>query len=85
MENGDYSKYSNKTLINEFYSKCFKQKQDIADGINEILKGMHKIGAIEKVKDKIREKLENFEESLRTIDRITSDLTIIKDKDIWKK
>ena len=85
MENGDYSKNSNLTLINEFYSKCFKQKQDIADGINEILKGMHKIGAIEKVKDKIREKLENFEESLRTIDRITSDLRNVKDKEIWKK
>jgi len=85
MENGDYSKNSNLTLINEFYSKCFKQKQDIADGINEILKGMHKIGAIEKVKDKIREKLENFEESLRTIDRIASDLNNIKDNQIWKK
>jgi hypothetical protein len=85
MENGDYTKYSNITLINEFYSKCYKQKQDIADGINEILKGIHKIGAIDKVKDKIREKLENFEESLRTMERITSELTNIKDNLIWKK
>jgi hypothetical protein len=85
MENGDYHKPANLNLINEFYSKCFKQKQDIADGINGIMRGDHKIGAIDKVKDKIREKLENFEESLRTIERITSELTNIKDKDIWRK
>ncbi len=85
MENGYFSKNSNINLINEFYSKCFKQKQDIADGINEIIKGIHKIGAIEKVKDKIKEKLENFEESLRTIERISSELKESKDKEVWKK
>ncbi len=82
MDNGEYVK--NLNLINEFYSKCLKQKQDIADGINEIIKG-HKITAIDKLKNEIREKLENFQESLRTIERITLDLENLKDKSIWKK
>jgi len=82
MENGEYVK--NLNLINEFYSKCLKQKQDIADGINEIIKG-HKIAGLDKLKNEIREKLENFQESLRTIDKITLDLENIKDKSIWKK
>ena len=82
MDNGEYVK--NLNLINEFYSKCLKQKQDIAEGINEIIKG-HKIASLDKLKNEIREKLENFQESLRTIERITLDLENVKDKSIWKK
>ena len=54
-------------IINELYSKCIKQEQDINDWTNEILNGAHKSTAVEKVRDKILEKMENFEESLTNV------------------
>jgi hypothetical protein len=72
-------------LINEFYSKCLKQKHDISDGINKIVKGDRKISEIEEMNDQVREKLENYEESLRMIEKVLSELTVSRDKEIWKK
>jgi hypothetical protein len=77
-------KNSNKNIINEIYSKCFKQQQDISDGINEILKGQHGLGALDKVKFKILEKLENYEETLKMMERILPEL-LPTERDIWKK
>jgi hypothetical protein len=77
-------KNSNTYLINEIYSKCFKQQQDITDGINEILKGQHNLGALDKVKFKILEKLENYQETLKMMERILPEL-LPTERDIWKK
>lgn len=76
-------KHESINIVNEVYSKCIKQKQDITDGINEIMKGIHKSGAVDKVKFKILEKLENFEESLKMIEKVISELTT--NQDIWRK
>jgi hypothetical protein len=72
-------------IINELYSKSFKQKQDISDGINEILKGAHNIGALDKVKQKISEKIENFEECLRMMEKVIFEIVIDHEREIWKK
>lgn len=70
--------------INEFYTKCQRQSNDINNEINEIKAGKHPISAIDKVKDKILEKLENYEESLRLVEIILNELDY-SDKEIWKK
>jgi hypothetical protein len=75
----------NLNIINEFYSKCYKQKQDITDSINEILKGVHNLAAIDKVKSNILEKIENFEESVRMMEREVNQYIRDDDKFIWKK
>lgn len=72
-------------IINELYSKSFKQKQDISDGINEIMKGTHNIGALDKVKNKISEKIENFDECLRMMEKVIFEMVIEHEKEIWKK
>lgn len=74
----------NTHLINEIYSKCLNQSQDISNSINEILNGLHSITTIDKVKQKIIEKLENYEESLRVLDRIFNELST-EDLALWKR
>ena len=64
---------ANISLINEIYSKCLNQQQDILDKINEIHNGIHDI-AIDRIKQKIIEKLENFDNSLKLGDKIISEL-----------
>lgn len=77
-------KNSNINLINEIYSKCFKQQQDISDGISEIMNGIHGIGALDKAKIKLLEKLENYEETIKMMERVFSELTH-SERDLWKK
>ncbi len=72
-------------IVNELYSKCFKQKQDISDGVNDIMKGLHNIGALDKVKQKILDKLENFEESLRMMEKVLYEIVIEHEREIWRK
>jgi len=83
--NSNYSPSEVSQIVNEMYSKCFRLRQDITDGVNEIRKGIHKIGAIDKVKQKINEKIENFEESLRMMDRIILQLSSENEREMWKK
>jgi hypothetical protein len=83
MKNGNYQSECLRT-INEFYSKCHKQSNDISDDINDIKKGKHPIGAIDKVKSKVLEKLDNYDESLKTMELLLQDLKE-SEKEIWKK
>lgn len=71
-------------LVNEFYSKCLVQKQEIDTMISEIMKGVHNIAALDKVKVKVVEKLENFEESLALSEQALGDLGQ-EEKNKWKK
>lgn len=75
---------SKSNLINEFYSKCLNQKQEIDTKVSEILKGQHNIAVLDKVKDKVLERLENFEESLILSEQTLNDLTQ-EDRNKWKK
>ena len=71
-------------ILNEIYSKCFKQSGDITSGISDIRKGVHPVGVIDKVKSKIMEKMENYEESLRMMERIIHEYSG-SEKGLWKK
>lgn len=77
-------KENNLQIVNEFYSKCLNQKQDINDKINEIFNGVHQVNIIDKVKTKIVEKMENFGESLRLMERLINDINQ-SEQIIWKK
>jgi hypothetical protein len=74
----------NQNIINEFYSKCLSQKLDITTKVSEIYNGVHNMNVIDKVKEKILEKLENYEESLKMSEQILNDMDK-EEKLIWKK
>ena len=71
-------------MINEMYSKCLKQNQDVTSAVIDIRKGLHNIQSIDKVKDKVLEKLENFEETLRMMERILHDYSG-NERSLWKR
>jgi hypothetical protein len=73
----------NTSLINEIYSKCMNQSHDIMDRINEIENGIHDI-AIDKIKTKIVEKLENLDNSLKLGDQIMQEMDNVEGMK-WKR
>lgn len=78
--------FGNDTIdtINQIYTKCFKQSKDISDDINDIQKGLHPIGAINAVKTKVIEKLENYEENVKIMEKVVYDLPP-SEQNKWKK
>jgi hypothetical protein len=73
----------NASLINEIYSKCLNQSQDILDRINEIENGTHDM-VLDKIKMKIIEKLENFENSLKLGEQIITEMDVTESMK-WKR
>ena len=73
----------NTSLINEIYSKCLNQSQDIIDRINEVENGTHDV-VIEKIKTKIIEKLENLDNSLKLGDQIMREMDSVESMK-WKR
>jgi hypothetical protein len=74
----------NTSLINDIYSKCLNQNQDIANKIQEIQSGQHNFTVIDKIRVKIEEKLENHYESIKLGEKIIQELSR-DDSIIWKK
>ena len=73
------------SIINDYYMKCINQKDDINNKIAEIHSGKH-IDVLDKVKEKIVEKYENFSESLKTIEKLQTESNgTFEEKLVWKK
>jgi hypothetical protein len=79
-----YKREGNISLINDIYSKCLNQNQDISNKIHEIQSGQHNYTIIDKVRQKIEEKLENHSESVKLGEKIITELS--RDEAmIWSK
>jgi hypothetical protein len=74
----------NISLINDIYSKCLNQNQDISNKIHEIQSGQHSSTVIDKIRQKIEEKLENHFESVKLGEKIISEISR-EEAILWKK
>lgn len=73
-------------IINDLYSKCNNLIYEIQNKITEILSGSTMQSALDKVKEKIGEKIENLYESIKLLDREISELADSAQSSlIWKK
>ena len=70
----------------ELYSKCIKQESDISEEIAKILNGIYPVNTIDRIKTKVVEKLENFDNSITLLSRsIDNDLQSEKEKELYRK
>lgn len=73
------------SVINDYYMKCINQKDDINNKIGEIHSGKHN-DVLDKIKEKVIEKFENFIESLKTMEKLQGELKgTVEENLIWKK
>jgi hypothetical protein len=74
------------TIINDLFSKSSNLNYEIYEKINDVRKGGNIFSALDKIKEKIYEKIENLHESLKMLEREINDSTLATDKSlIWKK
>ena len=52
------------SVLNEIYSKCLAQENDISKEISKIIKNIYPIDTIGRVKQKVKESLDNFKNSI---------------------
>ena len=74
----------NQNIINEFHSKCLAQNKEITTNISEIRNKSHNISALDRVKEKVLERLENYEESLKMSESILNQMGS-DDRLVWKR
>lgn len=73
-------------ITGEIYSKCLKQENDISEEIAKILKGIYPLDTIDRIKTKVIEKLENFDNSILLLSKsIDEDLFSEKEKEIYRR
>ena len=74
------------SILKEMYSKCVSQENDISKEIAKIIDNLYPIDTIDRVKQKIKEKLENYSNSIELLkSSIESAKISNNDKDIWRK
>ena len=74
------------SVLNEIYSKCLAQENDISKEISKIIKNIYPIDTIGRVKQKVKESLENFKNSIDLLDISVEKTNISNDeKEIWKR
>jgi hypothetical protein len=73
------------SIINDYYMKCISQKDNINNRISEIHSGKHN-DVLDKIREKIYEKYENFVESLKMIEKLQFEINGTPDETlVWKK
>ena len=74
------------TILKEMYSKCLALENDISKEISKIINNTYPIDTIDRVKQKIKESLENYNNSIDLLNLSIEKSKISKeDKEIWKK
>jgi predicted nucleic acid-binding Zn-ribbon protein len=74
------------SLINDLFSKCTNLNYEINEKINDLRKGSNMISALDKIKEKISEKIDNLHESIKLLEREINELTITSQSSLlWKK
>ena len=74
------------TILKEMYSKCLALENDINKQISKIIDNSFPINTIDRVKQKIKESLENYNNSIDLLNLSIEKEKISKEqKDIWRK
>lgn len=73
-------------IINDLFSKCTNLNYEINEKINDVRKGSNMLSALDKIKEKISERIENLHESMKLLEREINELTITSQSSLlWKK
>ena len=74
------------SILKEIYSKCSAQENEIAKEITKIIDNIFPVDTIDRVKQKIKESIENFSYSIELLKSSIEKENISKEeKDIWRK
>ena len=74
------------TILKEMYSKCLALENDISQQISKIIDNSFPVNTIDRVKQKIKESLENYNNSIELLNMSIEKGKISKEqKDFWKK
>ena len=74
------------SILKEIYSKCSAQENEIAKEITKIIDNIFPVDTIDRVKQKIKESIENFTYSIELLKSSIEKENISKEeKDIWRK
>ena len=74
------------SILKEMYSKCLALENDISKEISKIINNTYPIDTIDRVKQKIKESLENYNNSIDLLNLSIEKEKISKEqKDIWRK
>ena len=74
------------SVLNDIYSKCLAQENDISEQISKIMKNTYAIDTIDRVKQKIKESLENYHNSINLLNISIQKSNISnQEKEIWKR
>ena len=74
------------SILKEMYSKCLALENDINKQISKIIDNSFPINTIDRVKQKIKESLENYNNSIDLLNLSIEKEKISKEqKDIWRK
>ena len=74
------------SILKEMYSKCLSLENDISKEITKIIGNTFPINTIDRVKQKIKESLENYSNSIELLNITIEKENISKEqKDFWKK
>ena len=74
------------SILKEIYSKCLALENDISTEITKIIDNTFPINTIDRVKQKIKESLENYNNSIELLNMsIEKEKISNEQKDIWRK
>ena len=54
-------------ILSEIYSKCLNQAKDVESEISKIINNKYPVNTIDRIKEKILEKLDNFSTSITNL------------------
>ena len=74
------------SVLKEIYSKCLAKENDISKEIAKIMKNTYPIDTIERVRQKVKESILNYEDSINLLNISIETADISKEeKEIWKR
>ena len=74
------------SVLNDIYSKLLAQENDISKEINKIINNTYSVDTIDRVKEKIKDSLENYQNSINLLNISIEKSKISNDeREIWKR
>ena len=74
------------SVLNDIYSKLLAQENDISKEINKIINNTYSVDTIDRVKEKIKDSLENYQNSINMLNISIEKSKMSNDeKEIWKR
>ena len=74
------------SVLKDIYSKCLAQENSISNEISKVIKNTYPIDTIDRVKQKIKEQLENYNNSIELLEiSLINSKISNEEKEIWKR